>query len=137
MTEHRFGRAGGPTTQMIRETADITVSSLQTSALAAGASLTVLGDPSSITGVAGSHYLIWGFHIGTANSGASYGYLESSDGSEDIAPFAVTQAGPQFLSLNLPIRLEADLGVRLRTLSNINAANKTVLASVHFTVHKP
>ena len=27
MTEHRFGRAGGPTTQMIRESADITVSS--------------------------------------------------------------------------------------------------------------
>tara|TARA_R110000765_G_scaffold27949_1_gene67708 strand:- start:159 stop:569 length:411 start_codon:yes stop_codon:yes gene_type:complete len=132
-----YGRAGGPTTQMVREFGDITVSSLLTSGTAQYASETILGPASGITGVADSYYRIWGYAVVTAYDDANYGYLESSDGSEDITPYAITNAGPLFQTLNLPIILEPNLGVRLRSLSLINTAGKTVIASVHFTAHAP
>jgi hypothetical protein len=136
-TAPRFGRAGGPTSQHVREFGDITVSSLLTASLAADASLTVMGPASGITGVADSYYRIWGYAVVTANSVANFGYLESSDGAENITPYAITQAGPLFQTLNLPILLEPNLGVRVRSLSLIDAPGKTLIVSIHFTAHAP
>ena len=133
----RFGRAGGSTPQHVREFGDITVSSLLTIDTAEGASETVLGPASGVTGIADSYYRIWGYSIVTAKSSANYGYLESSDGAENIAPYAVTQAGPIFQTLNLPILLEPNLGVRVRSLVAIDSAAKTLIVSVHFTAHAP
>jgi hypothetical protein len=132
MTEHRFGRAGGPTTQMIRESADITVSSVATTA---NGVTNILGSASGYTGVADSYYLIWGYTVGHSVSSAAYGYIESDEGSpENITPFAVTMNGPACQSFTMPIKLSPNAGVDIRNLVNPEGQ---VVAAVQFTVHKP
>ena len=127
---HPFGRAGGPATQQVREFGDITVSSIQHVDLGTSS---ILADASAVTGNADSYYLIWGFSVNHSSANAAYGYIESNEGTpENIAPFAVTAAGPIFQSLGLPIRLSPGAGVQSRTLANPDGI---VLVSVHYTVH--
>ena len=139
----RFGRAGGPATQQVREFGDITVSSVAWDAPEGGfggsvTTKTVLGDPSGITGIAGSYFLIWGYSITTnhTTSGA-FGFLEDSAGGENITPYAVMAQGPMMSSFSLPIRLDADKGVRLKSYGSWSTAGKYLLGSVQFTVHAP
>tara|TARA_R110002110_G_scaffold402028_1_gene619145 strand:- start:191 stop:601 length:411 start_codon:yes stop_codon:yes gene_type:complete len=131
-TAPRFGRAGGPTSQHVREFGDITVSSL-TITNPTAANFTVLGEPSGLTGVAGSYYRIWGYMAGSSAT-AWFGFLETEDGDENISPFAVTSQGPMFQSFTMPIILDADLAVRCRSLNSMTGKG---LVSLQFTVHAP
>tara|TARA_R110002012_G_scaffold130611_1_gene283125 strand:+ start:4579 stop:4989 length:411 start_codon:yes stop_codon:yes gene_type:complete len=126
----RYGRAGGPSTQMIKETADITVTGL--SFIDAGTS-SVLMNASSVTGNAESYYLIWGWTVVHSDDNPVYGYLESNEGTpENITPFAVTAAGPISQALFMPIKIAEGKGVQVRAL---NSPAGVSLVAVHYTVH--
>ena len=130
-TPNRFGRAGGPNTQQVREFGDITVSSISYTTNASG---TVLGDASAVTGDANSYYLIWGYVVGHSSASGAFGYIEDSNPAalENITPYSVTSAGPMFQTLNIPIRLAPGRGVKYRPLGS--HPDGTVLIAVHYTI---
>ena len=130
----RFGRAGGASTQQVREFGDITVSSVSYTANTSGI---ILGDCSAVTGNTESYYLIWGYVCGHSASSGAFGYIEDTevggpgDYRENITPYSVTSAGPMFQTFGLPIKLEPGTGVRYRPL---NDPDGTVLLAVHYTI---
>ena len=141
-TAPRFGRAGGPATQQVREFGDITVSSVawQNPAGTVGSPTfkTILGDPSGLTGIAGSYFLIWGYSVVTNNiADSAFGYLEDDDGAENISPYAVMAQGPMMAAFSMPIKLEADKGARLKSYGSWPSGDEYLLGSLHFTVHTP
>ena len=128
----RFGRAGGPTPAHIREYGDVTVSSVATTA---NGVTNILGQASGYTGVTGSYFYIWGYNVGHAHANVAYGFIESDEGTpENIAPFAVTQNGPQAANFFVPVKLAPNAGVDIRCLADPDGQ---VVASVQFTVHTP
>lgn len=138
-TPNRFGRAGGPNTQQVREFGDITVSSITwanpNGSVGSPTTKDGLGEPSGITGVAGSYYMIWGYSVVTNVASACFGYLEDEDAAENIAPYGITNAGPMMHTFNIPIKLAPDKGTRIRSFGG--PASGYLLASFHYTVHTP
>jgi len=128
----RFGRAGGPTPQHIREYGDVTVSSVATTA---NGVTNLLGPASGYTGVPDSYFYVWGYSCGHAHANVAFGFIESDEGTpENIAPFAVTQNGPATANFFVPVKLAANAGVDIRLLADPDGQ---VVASVQFTVHEP
>jgi hypothetical protein len=126
-----YGRAGGPTTQMVREFGNVTTSSHIILPADTTVTQPILGAPTG-----DDYYLIWGFTVGTNNTAPEFGYLESTDGAEDISAFAVTAAGPLAMSLTLPIRLEPLQGVNCTMLDTVTAGKK-VLPMIYYTLVSP
>tara|TARA_R110000851_G_scaffold321526_1_gene486983 strand:- start:51 stop:443 length:393 start_codon:yes stop_codon:yes gene_type:complete len=126
-----YGRAGGPTTQMVRETADATTASVLTTSANGTTTQVILA---AATG--DDYYLIWGFTVGTSNTNPEFGYLESTDGAEDISAFAVTAAGPLSSHLSMPIRLAPLQGVNITMLKTVDSTKK-VLPMIYYTLVSP
>jgi len=134
-----YGLPGTPTNQHTREYGDITVSSITWAnpAGSVGSPTTkdALGEPSGLTGVAGSYYKIWGYSVVTNVGTACFGYLEDEDAAENIAPYGITNAGPMMHTFNVPIKLAPDKGTRIRSFGGTGSGY--LLASFHYTVHTP
>ena len=125
----RFGRAGGPSTQHVREYGD-----LSTSAILVVAATTTVRQPMLPATTGGDYYLIWGYSVVTSNaSGAEFGFIETTDGAEDIGAYAVTAAGPLALSLPIPVKLATGQGVGIKPLVTITAPQKCI-AMVYYTL---
>jgi len=136
-TAPRFGRAGGPSTQQVREYGDISTSSMVMTVAYTTDSHTLLLDASSASlgGDANSYYLIWGYSIATNATDPVFGYVESDFTAENIAAFGITAAGPMFQTFTMPIRLGAGEGVAARMAATIQTA-KVTLIMIHYTWHK-
>tara|TARA_R110000765_G_scaffold287056_1_gene383520 strand:- start:106 stop:477 length:372 start_codon:yes stop_codon:yes gene_type:complete len=117
-----YGRAGGPTTQNVREYGDITMATVANTDNATG---TILAAPG-----ADSYYLIWG--ATAACTVSALGYIEAISGGEDILAFVVTKEGPMSAMFDLPIKIDANVGVQLRTLTG---SEGTTLGAVYYTTH--
>lgn len=127
----RYGRAGGPSTQHVREYLD-----LSTTAILVVASTGVARQPMLPATTGDDYYMIWGYSVVTSNaSGAEFGFVETTDGAEDIGAYAVTAAGPLALSLPLPIRLAPGQGVGIKPLVTITAPQKCI-AMIYYNLIK-
>ena len=137
-TAPRFGRAGGPSTQQVREYGDMSTSSHVQVHAYGTSSVTLLLDASAadVGGDANSYYLIWGYSVATNKDAAVFGYIESDFSAENIAAFAITEAGPMFHSFTLPIKLGAGEGVHSRMASATGHSSDRVLVMIHYTWHK-
>lgn len=120
---NRLGFAGGDRPANVKDYGDVTMSSAAVTDNATGA---ILASPGT-----NSYYLIWG--ATAACTVSSLGYIEQDDtGGEDIMAFVVTREGPMSVDFNVPIRLEPNVGVQVRTLAS---SLGTTLGAVYFTTH--
>jgi len=135
-TAPRFGRAGGPSTQQVREFGDVSTSSHILTNAHSTNSVTLLLDASSASlgGDADSYYLIWGYSCATSKATPVFGFVESDFTAENIAAFAISAHGPMTHSFHMPIKLGAGEGVATRMGAAI--ATDKVLVMIHYTWHK-
>lgn len=136
----RFGRAGGPTVQQIRESAFVSVSGIGHPADITALGVNVLADASSVTGSADSYYMIWGIIASTSkdNTNPFMGNLydtgiSHTPGSIDSAcinTFSCCKEGPYFYSADHPVHVTRGAGVKL----DASGANSTNILYIYYTL---
>jgi len=132
-----FGRAGGPTTQMVRE--NWAVSSSAPILVASGNGTTAQAMLPVTTG--SDYYLIWGWTVATNNNDAVYGYIQTTSVAAPemiVGAFAVTSQGPMFMNFPMPLKVAPGEGVQCKMLATISsddsiAPDPKVLPIVYYT----